>query len=185
MSYSNGTATSGAPLPGACKDGILVSLVILVGLFCGTVAGVVWTFMPGGVGALRAVTRTPVAAPVEQPKQQKGSLTAGPALLQRVTYHSEAGRARVAIDLQSMVRYEAHSLHNPERVFLDLYGTRVAPQMAHKITVGEGGLRSIRLAQHESQTSRIVLDLSNRSSYSIARRDDPPRLMIDVTPPSD
>lgn len=89
---------------------------------------------------------------------------------------------RVAIDLQSEVKYEASRVPDPERVFFDLYGTRLSPELTGKsVQVIDGGfLKRIRAAQFSNNITRVVLDVSNVSEYSAFFLPNPPRLIIDV-----
>lgn len=89
---------------------------------------------------------------------------------------------RVAIDLQQEVRYEAVRVSNPDRVYFDLYGARLAPGlMGRRDRVSDDGfLRAIRVMQTSPDVTRIVLSVSSLSEYSAFLLPNPPRLIIDV-----
>jgi N-acetylmuramoyl-L-alanine amidase len=89
---------------------------------------------------------------------------------------------RVAIDLQDEVQYEAVRVPNPDRIFFDLHGTRLSPELIGKSdqVIDDGFLRQIRAAQFSNDVTRIVLDVSDVSEYSAFFLPNPPRLIIDV-----
>ncbi|MGB0125467.1 MAG: N-acetylmuramoyl-L-alanine amidase [Silvibacterium sp.] len=89
---------------------------------------------------------------------------------------------RVAIDLQDEVQYEAVRVPNPDRIFFDLHGTRLSPELIGKSdqVIDDGFLKQIRAAQSSNDVTRIVLDVSDVSDYSAFFLPNPPRLIIDV-----
>jgi N-acetylmuramoyl-L-alanine amidase len=89
---------------------------------------------------------------------------------------------RVAIDLQDEVQYEAVRVPNPDRIFFDLHGTRLSPELIGKSVqvIDDGFLRQIRTAQFSNDVTRVVLDVSDVSDYSAFFLPNPPRLIIDV-----
>lgn len=89
---------------------------------------------------------------------------------------------RVAIDLEDEVQYEAVRVPSPDRIFFDLHGTRLSPELIGKSdqVIDDGFLRQIRAAQFSNDVTRIVLDVSDVSDYSAFFLPNPPRLIIDV-----
>jgi N-acetylmuramoyl-L-alanine amidase len=89
---------------------------------------------------------------------------------------------RVAIDLEDEVQYEAVRVPNPDRIFFDLHGARLSPELIGKSdqVIDDGFLKQIRAAQFSNDVTRIVLDVSNVSEYSAFFLPNPPRLIIDV-----
>lgn len=89
---------------------------------------------------------------------------------------------RVAIDLQKEVQYEAVRVPNPDRVYFDLYGARLAPGLkGHWDRVTDDGfLKGIRVMEPSQGVTRIVLSVSSLSDYSAFFLPNPPRLIIDV-----
>jgi N-acetylmuramoyl-L-alanine amidase len=99
-----------------------------------------------------------------------------------VRHWSTPDYTRVAIDLQQEVRYQAARVSNPDRIFFDLYGTRLSPELQGRAVevTDEGFLSRIRAAQSSTNTTRIVLDVNSVSDYSAFFLQNPPRLIIDV-----
>ena len=89
---------------------------------------------------------------------------------------------RVAIDLQDEVQYEAVRVPGPDRIFFDLHGTRLSPELIGKSdqVIDDGFLKQIRAAQFSNDVTRVVLDVSDVSEYSAFFLPNPPRLIIDV-----
>ncbi len=125
--------------------------------------------------------------------------TAGKAVIDAVAHapaHTQAGMAavtgirhwstptytRVAIDLGDEVQYQAARVPHPDRIFFDLHGTRLAPDLANKSfdVVDDGFLRRIRIAQYTADSTRVVLDVNDVTEYSAFLLPNPYRLIIDI-----
>jgi len=103
-------------------------------------------------------------------------------LVTGVRHWSTSVYTRVAIDLDREVRYEASRVPNPDRIFFDLHGARLSPELSGKaVTVTDGGyLKRIRAAQSSGDVVRVVLDVSDVSEYSAFFLPNPARLIIDI-----
>ena len=89
---------------------------------------------------------------------------------------------RVAIDLGDDVTFEAARVPNPDRIYFDLHGTRLTPELVGKSfsVTDDGFLKKIRAAQFSDNMTRIVLDVNDVSEYSAFLLPDPYRLIIDI-----
>ena len=88
---------------------------------------------------------------------------------------------RVAIDLEKQVQYQAGRVPDPDRVFFDLYDTRLAPELVGKsFDVDNGFLHKIRVAQYKRGLTRVVLELDEVVEYSAFFLPNPDRLIIDI-----
>lgn len=89
---------------------------------------------------------------------------------------------RVAIDLQDQVEYEAARVPNPDRIYFDLHGARVAPELIGRTVdvTDDGFLQRIRVAQFSNDITRIVLDVNHVTEYSAFFLPNPWRLIIDI-----
>ncbi|MGB7170114.1 MAG: AMIN domain-containing protein, partial [Acidobacteriaceae bacterium] len=103
-------------------------------------------------------------------------------LITGIRHWSTPDYTRVAIDLQQEVRYQAARVSNPDRIFFDLYGTRLSPELTGRPVevTDDGFLTRIRAAQTSHNTTRVVLDVTSVSDYSAFFLSNPPRLIIDV-----
>lgn len=106
----------------------------------------------------------------------------GLALVTGIRHWSTPNYTRVAIDLGDDVTYEAARVPNPDRIYFDLHGTRLAPQLVGKsFTVTDDGfLKRVRAAQFTNDMTRVVLDVNDVTEYSAFLLPNPYRLIIDI-----
>ena len=104
------------------------------------------------------------------------------AVVSGIRHWSTATYTRVAIDLGDSVTYEAARVPNPDRIYFDLHGTRLAQELVGKsFTVTDDGfLRKIRAAQFSDDMTRVVLDVNDVTEYSAFLLPNPYRLIIDI-----
>ena len=104
------------------------------------------------------------------------------ALVTGIRHWSTATYTRVAIDLGDTVTYEAARVPNPDRIYFDLHGTRLAQELVGKsfAVTDDGFLKKIRAAQFSDNMTRVVLDVSDVSEYSAFLLPNPYRLIIDI-----
>ncbi len=133
-----------------------------------------------------------LASPSEpQPaaKLSEAAMTAPPPLrhgrlplVTGVRHWSTPVYTRVAIDLQDQVQYEAARVPNPDRIYFDLHGVKIAPELIGKSVdvTDDGFLKRIRVAQFSNDVTRVVLDVSQVSEYSAFFLPNPWRLIIDI-----
>jgi N-acetylmuramoyl-L-alanine amidase len=112
------------------------------------------------------------------PPPRRGKLP----LITGIRHWSTPDYTRVAIDLQQEVRYQAARVSDPDRIFFDLYGARLSPELSGRAVevTDDGFLTRIRAAQSSANTTRVVLDVNSLSDYSAFFLQNPPRLIIDV-----
>ena len=104
------------------------------------------------------------------------------AVVTGIRHWSTATYTRVAIDLGDNVTYEAARVPNPDRIYFDLHGTRLAPELVGKsFTVTDDGfLKKVRAAQYSDDVTRVVLDVNDVTEYSAFLLPNPYRLIIDI-----
>lgn len=114
-------------------------------------------------------------------KKKEEKTGSGPALVTGIRHWSTPDYTRVAIDLESEVKYEAGRVPNPDRIFFDLQDTKLAASLAGKsFDVSDSFLKRIRVAQYERGTTRVVLEVDDVSDYSAFLLPNPYRLIIDI-----
>jgi N-acetylmuramoyl-L-alanine amidase len=130
---------------------------------------------------------TQVAAQPNVSQQLPPSASAVPlsgrvSLVSGIRHWSTPVYTRIAIDLQDQVPYQAARVPGPDRIFFDLYGARLAPELNGKSVevVDDGFLKRIRIAQFSNNVTRVVLDVSSVSDYSAFLLPNPWRLIIDI-----
>jgi N-acetylmuramoyl-L-alanine amidase len=104
--------------------------------------------------------------------------------LPRVTgirHWSTPDYTRVAIDLESDIQFGSQRIANPDRIFFDLRGTKLASTLVGKsFDVDDGFLKKIRVAQFQPGRTRVVLEVDNLSDYEAFLLPNPYRLIIDI-----
>ncbi len=98
-----------------------------------------------------------------------------------IRHWSTPDYTRVAIDVDSEVKYEAGRVANPDRIFFDLPDTKLASVLVGKsFDVQDGFLKKIRVAQYQPGYTRVVLEVADVSDYSAFLLPNPYRLIIDI-----
>lgn len=109
-----------------------------------------------------------------------GSASAEPVEIKGVRQWAGQNSIRVVIDLSGMAPYSKGKLSNPERLFLDLKGAKLAATAPKSVAIGDRLVKSVRLGQFSADTVRIVFDLESDSyDHKIMTLDDPMRLIVD------
>src|SRR6478609_1905761 len=103
------------------------------------------------------------------------------ARLTGIRHWSTGDYTRIAIDLEQEVKYQAGRVPHPDRIFFDLYGTKLASDLVGKsFEVDAGFLHKIRVAQFKMNMARVVLDVDDVAEYSAFLLPNPYRLIIDI-----
>jgi len=104
--------------------------------------------------------------------------------LPRVTgirHWSTPDYTRVAIDVESDVKFSSQRIDSPARIFFDLRDTKLASTLVGKsFDVDDGFLKKVRVAQFAPGRTRVVLEVDNLSDYDAFLLPDPYRLIIDI-----
>jgi N-acetylmuramoyl-L-alanine amidase len=122
--------------------------------------------------------------PLEQPPISEAEMKQKLAVLPQVTgirHWSSSEGSTVVVDLQDQVQYEAHRLTDPVRIYVDLHDTALASGLFGKtIEVGDSLLMRVRLAQPMPGVTRVVLETSGGTNFSVSLEPNPYRLMVQV-----
>ena len=98
-----------------------------------------------------------------------------------IRHWSTPDYTRVAIDLENEIKFGSQRISNPDRIFFDLRGTRLASTLVGKsFDVDDGFLKKIRVAQFQPGRTRVVLEVANLSDYEAFLLPNPYRLIIDI-----
>jgi N-acetylmuramoyl-L-alanine amidase len=132
--------------------------------------------------AMTQVATQPNVSQQLPPSASPVPLSGRVALVSGIRHWSTPVYTRIAIDLQDQVPYQAARVPGPDRIFFDLYGARLAPELNGKSVevVDDGFLKRIRIAQFSNNVTRVVLDVSSVSDYSAFLLPNPWRLIIDI-----
>jgi N-acetylmuramoyl-L-alanine amidase len=147
---------------------------------------------PGSTRSAAAAVTPPAqavaAAPPPQQRKPSGAAEAMPS--QRSSLATIKGirrvvlpdAVRIMIDLDGEVSFHEEHIQDPERVFVDLPGTRALPQLVDQTIRFESDgdiVRQVRVGRHPNNTTRVVLDAAGVTSYSVYPLYTPYRLVID------
>jgi N-acetylmuramoyl-L-alanine amidase len=101
--------------------------------------------------------------------------------IRKITATAGQNSTRVTIDLESSVQYTSGRIANPDRIYFDLLGAKLTPQLAHsKINTDGTILSAIRVAQNPMGVVRVVLDVNGVVDYSASLLNNPSRLVVDL-----
>ncbi len=101
------------------------------------------------------------------------------ALLSNIRHWPDANYTRIVFDLNSPVTYIGKYLPNPDRLYIDLNNTTIAGNI-QPLWIGNGVVNQIRVAQHDRETVRVVLELTGAVNYKIFPLKSPDRLVVDI-----
>jgi N-acetylmuramoyl-L-alanine amidase len=94
---------------------------------------------------------------------------------------SSEATTRVVVYLERKVEIQSDRAYGPDRLWVDLVGTRLHPNLAQRtFPVGDGLLEQVRIAQNRDDVVRVVLDFKDVWEHQVFQLDDPVRLVIDV-----
>jgi N-acetylmuramoyl-L-alanine amidase len=99
--------------------------------------------------------------------------------IKSLRYSTYQTYTRVVVDLDGTAEFTRNRLTNPDRLFFDIKNCRL-PSRDKSVPVNDGTLNSIRMAQYNDKTVRVVLEMNNFRKYSAFTLDDPNRLVIDI-----
>jgi N-acetylmuramoyl-L-alanine amidase len=92
---------------------------------------------------------------------------------------------RIAIDIGNLREYHSDTLFTPDRVYIDIYQAKLNAILHNKvISVSNGYVSQIRIAQKNTTTVRVVVDLDFEEikRYQVFHLFDPFRIVIDIYP---
>jgi len=127
----------------------------------------------------------PVASKKLPPVVAVEKTQAPPAELTEVRHWSTPDYTRIAVTLSHETPFEKHEIAKTpgsgilSRIFFDIHGAKLSPG-ARDLTIGDGLLKSVRVAQYKADTVRVVLDVDNIRDYKIFTFSDPFRIIVDV-----
>jgi N-acetylmuramoyl-L-alanine amidase len=145
-------------------------------------AALVWPAMVlAGSNASRGMAGKTLSSP--QAARSRPPMPAAPrlALVRDIRYWNNPPYTRVVIDVEGAMQYRVGRLYYPDRLYLDLMGTQLAPQLPGRAFASpDDGLNGLRAAQNQPDVVRVVLDLKPLDDYHVFTMSDPSRLVIDI-----
>ncbi len=117
--------------------------------------------------------------------ETSGKIPADAALVTEIRHWSTPDYTRIAITMDKETSFEYHQLADkqdssiPARLYIDIASARVKPGVKD-FAIGDGLLKTVRVAQFRPETVRVVLDLDSIKNYKVFTFADPYRILIDV-----
>ncbi len=106
-------------------------------------------------------------------------------VLSDVQYWSGPSSTTVAIDVDETVRYEIKRLTNPDRIYLDLRGSKLDIALwGRKFRVKDPLLQAIRVAEHEGNVTRVTLETKLFCEYLLTTVPKSRHLQIELRRPA-
>lgn len=100
-----------------------------------------------------------------------------------VRVSSDKDKARIVLDTTKDVAIKTSVLSNPSRVVVDIQGAWISPEAKKTINIGSQFAKSVRLAQFDPNTVRVVIEStmneSNRNFFTLAGGNTGHRLVLD------
>ena len=88
---------------------------------------------------------------------------------------------RVVLDVEREVKIGSDRIQDPDRLWIDLLGTRMHPNLRDRtFPAVEGLLEQIRVAENRAGVVRVVLHFKDVKDHSIFYLKNPTRLVVDV-----
>lgn len=99
-----------------------------------------------------------------------------------VRFWSLSEVTRVAVETTGEFQFHSERVHDPERVFFDIFRSRpwINGKRAYSVEVNDKRIKRIRVAETLPGITRIVFDLQGEAECSASVLANPERLMIEV-----
>jgi N-acetylmuramoyl-L-alanine amidase len=93
---------------------------------------------------------------------------------------SYKNHTRVVVETDSAVEFTKNRLSNPDRLYFDLKNCTLQRKASSPAAIDDGILKTVRIAQFNRDTVRVVLELKKAESLYAFMLEYPHRLVIDV-----
>lgn len=108
---------------------------------------------------------------------------AGMAEIKGIRVSAMTDKVRIVVDADKEVDYSTSVLSNPSRVVVDLSGAWLGPQVKKSIDIDSRFAKTVRIAQHDPKTVRVVIETSvgknNYDVFSLTGGSSPYRVVMD------
>ena len=121
-----------------------------------------------------AASAEPAAAPAAETSDNL-------ALVSGVRHWVTPDYTRLVIDVGKDVKYGIGRVGNPPRVYVDLFGSRPAPEITNQTFAVENGLlKGVKTGRHTANVTRVVLYVGDLTEYSVFELPNPYRVVVDI-----
>lgn len=103
-------------------------------------------------------------------------------VLRDVQYLPGSSSTTVTVDVDENVPYDINRLTNPDRIYLDLWGSQLGGALSRKrFQVTDPILRAIRVAEHKGNVTRVTLETKRACDYLLTTVRNSHQLKIEIT----
>jgi N-acetylmuramoyl-L-alanine amidase len=95
-------------------------------------------------------------------------------------YRSYPDHTEVIITLSRKAGFTQNRLSNPYRLYFDIKNCRIGREVKPVIPVANGAVRTVRAAQFNSSTVRVVLDLEKAVAVGVKNLTAPARIVVAI-----
>jgi len=103
-----------------------------------------------------------------------------------VQHWSNPNYTRVVVYGTGNLKFKKNSLKRdpvtgkPPRIYIDMKGAVLPKRIDNSLTISDGLLNQARIAQYDSNTVRLVLDLESVKDSTVSALSNPSRLVVDI-----
>jgi hypothetical protein len=165
----------------------MVVAVVLTTFLLGAFYRMRWNIPKTGSPSNSSVAAAP-AAPTDgnaEPAIDESQPASKPApilVLSDIEYSSGPNSSTITVDVDEQVHYQINRLTNPDRIYLDLQGSRIDPVLSRKkFEVIDPVLKAIRVAEHKGNVTRVTLETKRFCDYLLTTVRESHQLQIQIT----
>ena len=104
------------------------------------------------------------------------------ALVSEIRYRANQEYTRVVIQLDHEIKFKKDILSNPDRIYFDLQGTRLAADLQGRTyKIDDVFITRIRVAENRPDVVRVVLDFNRIHEHLVFALYNPFRIVIDIS----
>lgn len=119
---------------------------------------------------------------VSTPQQSVQTAQSAATYVKTVQTQATGGHTFISIYLSGPAQFQAHELTNPDRIYIDLHGVEVSPELKNVKIAGVGPVADFRFSKSENNVARLVMVLDAPCTYLVSVTSDPYVIVLDVQP---
>jgi hypothetical protein len=128
------------------------------------------------------VSTVPGVPTVSTPEQSVKTPGSPMTYVKTVQTQASGNHTFVSIYLSGPAQFQAHELTNPDRIYIDLHGVEISPDLKNVKIAGVGPVADFRFSKSENNIARLVMVLDAPCTYLVSVTSDPYVIVLDVQP---
>jgi len=188
QNFDRSPSENARPAPVTTVPIAVTGLAIVLSLVVGLIAGTAYSRYSASRGRPQRLAPASATPATAQPVAVNQLVSLQPVAngrfeVREVDFRLVDSHPEITILLSQPIDYDAHRLDQPDRVYIDLHDAHLARELkGATISINKGGVSRVRLAQTQSDTVRVVLDLEKRFDYAVVAQAEPAALRVKLTP---